>query len=258
MTQTKFNSIKGVSVLSIGPALGHGIMIDREGLSQCLAACKARGSVKLIAKHDGEFEDIVGAVTNFRMDGEQVRGDIELFDHPMAPRIREIADKLPDQFGLSIESSGEHAGNPSGQQFFRCTDIDAVALVPRPAANPNGLFGAIRKTNLAEATASTVRYLRAENRPAATTFAAMVERQGRAGAKHPFVAAIREDGGKAYKAYLLSFSQPKPTDKKTTTQVESELRTLMSAGAKDRGQAIIQLSRKNPKLYNAARSAGIL
>lgn len=136
--------IRGVSVLTIGPALGHGIYIDQEGLNQCLTACNARGSVRLIDKHDAEFEGIVGAVTNFRIEGDQVKGDVELFkEHPMRGRILEIATKIPTEFGLSIEASDEHVDNPAGDgKLFRTSDVDAIALVPRPAANRRGMFSA--------------------------------------------------------------------------------------------------------------------
>lgn len=137
-------TIKGVSVLSIGPALGHGIKIDDEGLNQCLAACLQRGTVKLIDRHDAEFDGIVGALSNFRREGDQIKADADLLEHsPMRLRVLEIASKLASEFGLSIESTGEHADSPDGKgKLFRCTDVDAVALVPRPAANKSGLFSA--------------------------------------------------------------------------------------------------------------------
>ena len=137
-------TIKGVSVLSIGPALGHGITIDEEGLKQCLAACERRGNVKLIDRHDAEFDGIVGSLSNFRIEGDQVKGDISLLDnHPDRALILETATKLASEFGLSIESDNAHVDNPDGKgKLFRCTDVDAVAFVPRPAANKTGLFSA--------------------------------------------------------------------------------------------------------------------
>ena len=137
-------TISGVSVLTIGPALGHGIQIDQTGLEMCLAACKARGNVKLIDRHDAEFDGIVGAISNFRIEGDQVKGDISLLDnHPMRARVLEVASKLASEFGLSIECDNQHVDNPDGEgKLFRCSDVDAVALVPRPAANKTGLFSA--------------------------------------------------------------------------------------------------------------------
>ena len=137
-------TISGVSILTIGPALGHGIQIDQTGLEMCLAACQARGNVKLIDRHDAEFDGIVGAISNFRIEGNQVKGDVSLLDnHPMRARVLEVASKLASEFGLSIECDSLHVDNPEGEgKLFRCSDVDAVALVPRPAANKTGLFSA--------------------------------------------------------------------------------------------------------------------
>jgi hypothetical protein len=137
-------SISGVSVMSIGPALGHGITIDQEGLQQCLLACQSRGKVRLIDKHDGEFEDIVGYVHNFRISEGKVIGDAQLFEnHPRRRYVLEVADQIPTEFGLSIESDSNHIENPTGEgKLFRCSMVDAIALVPRPAANLTGLFSA--------------------------------------------------------------------------------------------------------------------
>lgn len=134
-------TIKGVSLLSIGPALGHKLQIDREGLEQCLAGCLKHGTITLVDKHDPEFNDIVGGISNFRIEGDQVKGDAELLKtHPSRGRILETAEKFPTEFGLSIECDNKHVENPAGDgKLFRCTDVSAVALVKRPAAN-KGLF----------------------------------------------------------------------------------------------------------------------
>lgn len=139
-------TINGVSLLTIGPALGHGIQIDQTGLEQCLAACQQRGNVRLIDRHDAEFEGIVGGISNFRIEGNQVKGDVSLLEkHPMRERILELAGKLASEFGLSIECDNQHVDNPNGEgKLFRCSEVDAVALVPRPAANKTGLFSAKR------------------------------------------------------------------------------------------------------------------
>jgi hypothetical protein len=139
--------IRGVSVMTLGPALGHGILIDQKGLDQCLAACKSHGDegVKLIAKHDGQLDDIVGAVRNFRIEGNQILGDAYLLDTaPQRARVLELAAKLPKEFGLSVETTGQHEPAPNKKQkFYRCDGIDAIALVSKPAANPSGLFEAV-------------------------------------------------------------------------------------------------------------------
>jgi hypothetical protein len=138
--------IRGVSLLTKGPALGHNIDIDDEGLAQALSALNARGKIRLIRRHDGEFEDIDGHAENFRIDGDRIRGDLHLLaNSPARARILEIAEKMPSEFGLSIECDNGHIANPADpkRKLFRTGDVDAVALVPRPAANPRGLFAAV-------------------------------------------------------------------------------------------------------------------
>ncbi len=139
--------IYGASVMAIGPALGHGLDIDREGLEQCLAACKARGEagVKIMFRHDGEMEDLVAVAKNFRIEGDKNLCDIHLLNEaPQRARILELAIKMPESFGLSVETfppEGGHKPVPgSKRMLYRCESISAIALVPEPAANKTGFF----------------------------------------------------------------------------------------------------------------------
>ena len=139
--------IRNVSVMTIGPALGHGITIDRKGLEQCLAACQQHGEegVKLVMNHDSGFPEIVGAVKNFRIEVDKLLGDAYLLEHsPDRARILELAQKMPSNFGLSVETTGKHEQAPGQKtKLYRCADIQAIALVPKPAANPSGLFSQV-------------------------------------------------------------------------------------------------------------------
>ncbi|HWL53860.1 MAG TPA: hypothetical protein VNQ90_15580 [Chthoniobacteraceae bacterium] len=136
--------IKGVSVMTIGPALGHGMDIDEKGLKQCLAACLAKGDegVKLVINHESGFSEIVGVVKDFRIEGDQLKGDAHLLDsHPQRAHILEVASKMPKNFGLSVETYGKHEPvSNTKRKLYRCEQIDAIALVPTPAANANGLL----------------------------------------------------------------------------------------------------------------------
>jgi len=156
---TKNGIIEGVSVMTIGPALGHGIDIDSTGLHQCLDACLAHGDegVKLIYVHtgdddSGQIRDIVGSVKNFRIEGLKLLGDAYLLaSAPSRNFILELAEKMPSEFGLSVETEGEHESIPNTKKkLYRCTDISAIALVPRPAANPTGLFTQKKETKMDE------------------------------------------------------------------------------------------------------------
>lgn len=137
--------IYGASILTIGPAVGHKGDVDEKGLEQALTACREAGEegVNLVIKHEGEFEDIVGGITNFRRKGLQLLGDIHLDEtSPYRARVLEIAQKRPSKFGLSVESYPSEAGweKVGNKKMYRCTEMVSVAIVPEPASNPKGLF----------------------------------------------------------------------------------------------------------------------
>ena len=134
--------LHGVSIITEGEAAGRnsGTMIDRTTLVQIRDAILSFSDgvkVKLSQskEHDGSAGQIVGAIKNPRIDGNQLRGDLHLlkssrhFDF-----IIELSAKMPDQFGLSIvvpkkfESKG-------GNDYLRCDEISSVDIVEAPAAN---------------------------------------------------------------------------------------------------------------------------
>lgn len=141
---SKAGIIYGASLMTIGPAIGHGLMVDKKGLEQLLAACKAHGEegVKFSLDHSGQVLSGVGVAKNFKIDGDHVRGDIHLFELPEKERILALAKNLPNSCGLSVETPGNHEAIPnSDQKLYRCSAIQAVSLVSIPAAN-SGLFTA--------------------------------------------------------------------------------------------------------------------
>ena len=136
-------TIKNVSVITVGEARGHGMQIDAQTLLQVKAAAETyAGGLKVKTDHYTGFNEIVGALKNFTIDGEQLRADLFLLkNHDATARIIEMAELMPDTFGLSISFSGEH--EESGETVLaRCSEIYSADLVDTPAANPTGLFSA--------------------------------------------------------------------------------------------------------------------
>ena len=134
-------TIKNVSVITAGEARGHGMQIDEKTLLQVKAAAETyAGGLKVKTDHYSGFNEIVGALKNFTIDGDQLRADLFLLkNHDATARIIEMAELMPDTFGLSISFSGEH--EESGETVFaRCSEIYSADLVDAPAANPTGLF----------------------------------------------------------------------------------------------------------------------
>tara|TARA_R110000868_G_scaffold16851_3_gene74640 strand:- start:13397 stop:14338 length:942 start_codon:yes stop_codon:yes gene_type:complete len=135
------NVITGVSVITQGPALGHGVQIDEQTLLQVKQCAESYSNgLKVKMTHEGDAGDIIGRLTNFRIDGSQLLADLYLLkSSPMRDYIIELAETIPDTFGLSIAFSGP-TQEIEGQNFARCSEIYSADLVSEPAANPSGLF----------------------------------------------------------------------------------------------------------------------
>lgn len=136
--------IKGVAVITAG-ALRAGdernFKIDSTTLAQIAAsAATYSGGLKVKMTHAGDAGDIVGYLTNFHIDGATLRADLHLLENsPQRAYILEIAQKIPDTFGLSVAFSGKPEKH-GRDTFARCSEIYSADLVSEPAANPNGLF----------------------------------------------------------------------------------------------------------------------
>jgi hypothetical protein len=127
--------IHGVSVITTGPAKGHGLIVDAETLAQVVQCSKAR-AVKVKMLHNSDLSQVIGTLKNFRVDGDKVLADLHLLaSAPARDFVLEIARTMPTAFGLSISFEGAPDGN-----LARCSRLLSVDLVDEPAANPDGLF----------------------------------------------------------------------------------------------------------------------
>ena len=135
--------IYGVAVITKGPALGHGMLVDDTTLAGVVAQANTyEGGMKVKLDHTDSAGAIVGYLRNFRIEGDAVRADLTLLkSSPHRDYVLEIASTIPDTFGLSISFSG--ADEKIGDHVFaRCTEIYSADIVSEPAANPSGLFQA--------------------------------------------------------------------------------------------------------------------
>jgi uncharacterized phage infection (PIP) family protein YhgE len=137
-------TISGVSVITVGEARGHGMQVDAQTLAEVKAAAETyAGGLKVKTDHFSGFNQIVGTLKNFKITGDQLRADLFLLkNHDATARILEMAELMPDTFGLSISFTGEHEESDNDIVFARCTEIYSADLVDAPAANPTGLFSA--------------------------------------------------------------------------------------------------------------------
>lgn len=148
--------IFGVSVITVGPAKGHGLFVDRKTLETVKqVADEFKNGVKVRFRHrkSGEYQNVIeetgGLLKNFTIDGDKLRGDLHLlFTVPddVKAKIFEMAEKMPEQFGLSIDFSGK-SEEKDDKKFVRCEELQSIDLTDNPAANPTGLFSTDMSTN---------------------------------------------------------------------------------------------------------------
>jgi hypothetical protein len=139
MADLKFD---GISVATVGPALGHEMFVDDVTLLQAEQAGQAGSPVKVFVDHDESIDSLIGLLNNFRIEEDQLRADLELLSaHPQAEFYAEILSKAPGRVGFSMAFSGkpEEVGD---RRFARVENLVSVDLVSRPAANREGVFRA--------------------------------------------------------------------------------------------------------------------
>ena len=139
MAELKFD---GISVATVGPALGHEMFVDDVTLLQAEQAGQAGSPVKVFVDHDESIDSLIGLLNNFRIEEDQLRADLELLSaHPQAEFYAEILSKAPGRVGFSMAFSGrpEELGE---KRFARVENLVSVDLVSRPAANREGVFRA--------------------------------------------------------------------------------------------------------------------
>ena len=139
MAELKFD---GISVATVGPALGHEMFVDDVTLLQAEQAGLAGSPVKVFVDHDESIDSLIGFLSGFRIEEDQLRADLELLgSHPQADFYAEILTKAPNRVGFSMTFAGkpEDVGD---RRFARVENLVSVDLVSRPAANPDGVFKA--------------------------------------------------------------------------------------------------------------------
>lgn len=165
--------IQGVSVATLGEALGHGMWIDEVTLKQIADAGNAAAAgLKSRWTHPDMSSDGMGKLTSrlraFRVSGDQVFANQHFLrightspDGDLASYQMDLAEEDPTSYGLSIvferdrgEMSRfqlEHSDadgnfkspderNLNNYPHVRLKKLWAADAVDEPAANPNGLF----------------------------------------------------------------------------------------------------------------------
>lgn len=164
--------IRNYSVITKGPALGHGLDVDETTLDQVVdLGNRSKLGIKSRFDHPNasntSMGTFVGRTMNFRRVGDRVLGDLHLSESAkVSPQgnlheyILSLAEEDPAAFGASIVFTGkpeqllDDNGKPlrgdDGKVLPDRARVDALLasdVVDDPAANPDGLFSS--ETSLA-------------------------------------------------------------------------------------------------------------
>ena len=178
VAESKIDRDKGqmrdVSLIAFGPALGHGSFVDDTSLQTVLDSVDDDRLPAYITHRGAIFEDRltreVGYFDNFRIEGGRVLANFQAFDSfkddesRRFNRLFELAETMPNRFGLSIVFSGRLAWattqgdvefdyddteRPDNAIFvdpsIRVSEVNSADFVDQPAANAKGLFTKIDK-----------------------------------------------------------------------------------------------------------------
>jgi hypothetical protein len=141
------NKLNSVSILTVGEARGHNLKIDQTSLEQALKVAQSMKRIKVTMGHGAPVTGILGYIDNFSIKGDRLLGDLNLFNTNEAQFVEQLAQVLPEGFGISLTFSGvpEVMG---AERFARVTEIYDCSIVSEPAANPAGMFSAFSAVDM--------------------------------------------------------------------------------------------------------------
>jgi len=141
------NKLPSVSILTVGEAKGHNLLIDQTSLEQALAVAQSMKRIKVTMGHGAQVDGILGYIDSFVIKGDRLMGDLTLFSTTQAQFVQQLAKELPEGFGLSLTFSGVPA-EMGGNRYARVDEIFDISVVSTPAANSAGLFSAFTAVDI--------------------------------------------------------------------------------------------------------------
>lgn len=267
--------MRGVSVTTVGEALGHELWLDAEFVSQVDAAIKAKAAgLKSRFTHPGMSSDGLGKHLGRLMDSE-VSGDRLLADlhfsksahstpdGDLAQYVADLATEDPSAAGLSIvfyrdydaeyqfmlangasiddgwvdESTfkSPDPGNVNNYPHARLRELCACDVVDEPAANPDGMFSTTPIVREADGAMSYMLGL-SEDKPVDQLFGVSIDR-----AKDFFTRFIQTKGlsimSKATSTAepVKQSEQPEVTREQLAAEVRAELAKFTSRFGSESG-----------------------
>ena len=141
------NKLPSVSILTVGEAKGHDLLIDQTSLEQALAVAQTMKRIKVTMGHGAQVDGILGYIDSFVIKGDRLMGDLTLFSTTQAQFVQQLAKELPEGFGLSLTFSGVPA-EVGAYRYARVSEIYDISVVSTPAANPAGMFSAFTAVDI--------------------------------------------------------------------------------------------------------------
>ena len=141
------NKLNSVSILTVGEARGHNLKIDQTSLEQALKVAQSMKRIKVTMGHGAPVTGILGYIDNFLIKGDRLLGDLNLFNTNEAQFVEQLAQVLPEGFGISLTFSGVPE-IIAAERFARVTEIYDCSIVSEPAANPAGMFSAFSAVDM--------------------------------------------------------------------------------------------------------------
>ena len=141
------NKLPSVSILTVGEAKGHNLLIDQTSLEQALAVAQTMKRIKVTMGHGAQVDGILGYIDSFVIKGDRLMGDLTLFSTTQAQFVQHLATVLPEGFGLSLTFSGV-PDEVGGNRYARVSEIYDISVVSTPAANPAGMFSAFTAVDI--------------------------------------------------------------------------------------------------------------
>ena len=141
------NKLPSVSILTVGEAKGHDLLIDQTSLEQALAVAQTMKRIKVTMGHGAQVDGILGYIDSFVIKGDRLMGDLTLFSTTQAQFVQQLAKELPEGFGLSLTFSGV-PDKVGGNRYARIDEIMDISVVSSPAANPAGMFSAFTAVDI--------------------------------------------------------------------------------------------------------------
>jgi hypothetical protein len=171
------NTIEGISLIQEGPALGHGVFVDKKALSQFKALALKKGKLKAKMNHWSSLESTVGFYENFRLSKGKLLADLSIFDTFSGKEaLLEMIEKIPSEFGVSLmfNALSPELDKNDGNFYVRVGEVYSADFVDTPAANRDGVFSILidNKQPIMEEVQSQV----IPEAPVATDFSALTEK----------------------------------------------------------------------------------